>query len=177
MKSDSTEVTDVVPEFVAALEDPAPAVRLEAARPLRVPGIGHGSETSCLGDGALDSRGIGDLSPGCAVLPEHESNGSERPRADTTRAIELEYSKRCFQAKLALISLELSDAERDAMIKSMLESPHLNERLAAADFLIQAGMRDMGVRALGDLAQSDDPGIRERARRLLLKYRRGDEDL
>ena len=95
MKSDSTEVTDVVPEFVAALEDPAPAVRLEAARALYVfRELDTEAKHLVLAMARLIREESGTYRLDCAVLPEHESNGSERPRADTTRAIELEYSKR-----------------------------------------------------------------------------------
>ena len=70
-------------------------------------------------------------------------------------------------ARRALIVLGIPDHERDKMIKSMLESTHLNERLAAADLLIQMGNYKMAIAALKDLIASEDIAMRSHARRLL----------
>ena len=78
---------------------------------------------------------------GRALPSEQEPDGSQGLGADSARAFERGYSKRRIQAKLALILLSVSDQERDAMIKSMLESPHLDGALKVADFLVQLGMR------------------------------------
>jgi HEAT repeat protein len=178
VKPDSKEVSALVPELVAALDDPKPPVRLEAARALKIYGR--------LG---VDAQHI---MPAMARLIREETgtyrldalyylNMNQMVPKDlepTLRGLlKANIPNERIQAKLALILLGLSDEEHDAMIKSMLESPELNERLVVSDFLIQLGMRETGIRALKDLARSDDSAIRDLAEKLLRTHDRGDEDL
>jgi FimV-like protein len=77
------------------------------------------------------------------------------------------------EARRALIQVGISDSERDAMIKSMLESLHLDERLATAPLLIEFGKRELAIAVLEDLVASDDIAIRARAQRLLGSLKSG----
>lgn len=178
MKPGSRDVSDVVPEIVAALEDPKPAVRLEAARALHWYGLLQAEANHLVPAMARLIREESGTYRLDALYFLNKNQMVPKDLAPTLRGLlNARIPNECIQARLALILLEDSDAKRDAMIKSMLESQHLDERLATADFLVQGGMREMGTRALKNLAQSDDPGIRDRAQRLLLTYSDGDEDL
>jgi HEAT repeats len=165
---DAPEVSILIPELVAALEDPKPAVRLEACRALYA--YGHLE---------IDSQRV---IPAMSRLIREEE-GAHRLGAlgyltmmktipkDLEPALrELLNSKipdeRIF-VRRALIVLGVPEQERDAMIKSMLESQHLTERLAAADLLIQIGKPEMAIPALKDLIASENNEIRARAARSL----------
>ena len=178
VRPETTEVSALEPELVAALNDPKPNVRLEAARALYFYGRWKAEARHIVPAMARlvrEETGIYRLD----ALYHLNTNMVVPEDLEPTlrRLLNASVQNERIQAKLALILLSVSDQERDAMIKSMLESPHLDERLKVADFLVQLGMREMGIRALNDLAQSDDPGIRDCARRLLLTYNPDDDAL
>jgi HEAT repeat protein len=178
VKPGSAEVYTVLPDLVAALDDAKPSVRLLAARALDVYGLLKAEAKHFVPAMARlirEETGIYRLDA-LYFLNMHKMVPEDLE--PTLRGLlTANIPNERIQAKLALILLGVSDQDHDAMIKSMLESPHLEERLAVGDFLVQLGMREMGIQALKNLAQSDDPGIRARAQKLLWTYNSGDEDL
>ena len=58
----------------------------------------------------------------------------------------------------------MPDAERDAMLGAMLESPDDRERLAAAEWLVQLGKPERAIPVLNELAGRGDPMMSGRAR-------------
>jgi hypothetical protein len=174
----STEASALEPELVAALEDPKPPVRLEAARALTIFGRLEAEAKHIVpamarlireGTGAHRLDALYYLNSNMVVPADLEPT--------LRRLLNASVPNERIQAKLSLILLSASDQERDAMIKSLMESPQLNERLVVGDFLIRLGMREVGIRALKDLARSDDSAIRDIAEKLLRTHNRGDEDL
>ena len=61
------------------------------------------------------------------------------------------------------------------MIKTMLETPDINERLQNAIFLGQLGETAKAIAALDDLADTENVAIRERARRMLSMMKNGEQ--
>jgi HEAT repeat protein len=175
VKPGSSEVLSLIPDVLAALDDPKPAVRLEACRALYVykrlqadsrrviPAMVRmiREETGTYRLGAL-----GYLTMMKMVPTELE------PTLRTLMKSEIPVER--ISARRALIILGIRDAERDAMIKSMLESNHLNERLAGADLLIQMGNYRMAIAALKDLIATEDIAMRSQARRLLATLNDGE---
>jgi HEAT repeat protein len=176
VKPGSPEVSTLIPELVAALDDPKPAVRIEACRALYTYGRLHSESQRVVPamsrlireeEGTHRLAALGylmmiksipkDLEPSLRALLTSD-NPAER-----------------ILVRQALIQFGISDQERDGMIKSMLESSHLTERLAAADLLIQIGKPEMAIPALKDLIASENNEIRARAARLLGPLKNGED--
>jgi HEAT repeat protein len=176
VKPGSPEAPALISEFVAALDDPKPAVRLEAARALYIFGRMQAESKRLVPamvrlireeTGIYRLGGINYLTMIDMIPPELEP---------TLRALSRsELPDERISARKALILLGIPNQERDAMFKAMLESPHPNERLTAAHFLIQIGKRDMGMNALKSLEKSNDSAIRALAQKLLHMYEGGEQ--
>ncbi len=178
VKPGSPEVSTVVPDLVAALDDPKPSIRLEAARALDVYGLLKAEAKHFVPAMArLIREETGTHRLGALYFLNTNKMVPEDLEPTLRGLLSASIPNERIQAKLALILVGVSAGGRDAMIKSMLESLHLDERLAVADFIVSLGMREKGIRALKDLAQSDDPGIRACAQKLLWTYNSGEEDL
>jgi HEAT repeat protein len=176
VKPGSPEAPALVSEFVAALDDPKPVVRLEAARALQVFGRMKAESKRLVPamvrlireeTGVYRLGAIGYLTMIDTIPPELEP---------ALRALsKSEIPDERIAARKALIVLGIPDQERDAMIKAMLGSQHLNERLTAAYILIQLGKREMAINALKSLVESNDITIRARAQKLLHMYETGEQ--
>jgi HEAT repeat protein len=204
VKRGSPEMSTLLPDLIAALDDPKPAVRLEACRalyvygqlPRAVPALARLAREE---EGTLRQGAVGFLLAGKAIPRDLE------PTLRTL--LKSEYVWERIWAGEALIRLGVPDRERDAIIKTMLEGPRSAERLAAARFLIQLGkpegaiptLQDVAARgdredritaadlliqlgepelatpALKEMAAGGDRGLRERAERLLAPLRGGEE--
>ena len=162
----SPEVSILIPELVAALDDPKPAVRLEACRalyvfgqlPRAVPALARLVREE---EGTHRVGGVGflivsktipkDLEPYLrAMLKNEDTNESH-------------------WARQALILLGIPDQERDAMLKPMLESPDSSERIAAVDLLFQVGKPERAIPVLEEMAARGSQANRQWAKRMLIR--------
>jgi HEAT repeat protein len=168
VKPGSPESATLVPELLASLDDTKPAVRLEACRALQVQGRLLTESQRVVpamtriireekGTYRLDALGYltmikiipKELEP---QLRAHLSSGIPDERISAVRA---------------LILMGIPDQERDALLESMVESQHLNERFTGAAILIEIGKPDLAIPVLRGVIASDNTAMRARARVLL----------
>jgi HEAT repeat protein len=198
------EVATLLPDLIVALDDPKPAVRLEACRALYVYGqlpraVPALARLVCEEEGTLRQGAVGFLLAGKTIPRDLEPT--------LRRMLKSESVWERIWAVQALIQLGIPDRERDAIIKAMLGSPRSAERLAAArsliqlgkpeatiptlqdvaargdredriaasDLLIQIGKPELAIPALKEMAAGGDRGLRERAERLLAPLRSDDD--
>jgi HEAT repeat protein len=204
VKPGSPEATSLLPDLIAALDDPKPAVRLEACRalyvygrlPRAVPALARLVREE---QGTHRQGALGFLLAGQTIPRDLE------PSLRTMLKSEHVWER--IWAGHALIRLGVPDRESNAIIKTMLESPRSAERLAAArsliqlgkpeaaiptlqdvaargeredritaaDLLMQLGKPELATPALKEMAAGGDRGLRERAKRLLAPLE-SDED-
>jgi len=164
VKPGSPESLTLLPNLVAALDDPNTAVRLEACRALFVYGRLQTEARRVVpamarivreetGTYRLDALGYlsrmksvpKDLEPTLRGLL-NVSDANER-----------------IMARQALIQLGIPDQERDAIIQAMLASSTHNERLAAAGSLIELGKPELAISTIRDVAGGTDKGTRVRS--------------
>ncbi len=166
VKPGSPEVTTLLPDLVAALDDPRPAVRLEAGRALYVYGELSRAVPALARlvreeEGTLRRDAAGFLLVGRAI---------PRDFAPTLRILlRSEDVWERIWAGEALIRLGVPDREREAIIKTMLSGLRSPERLAAARFLIQLGKPEAAFPTLQDVASRGDREDRITAADLLLR--------
>ncbi len=160
VKPDAPEVSTLLPDLTAALDDPSPAVRLEACRafyvygrlPQAVPALARLVREE---KGTYRQGGLGFLLQGGTIPKDLE------PRLREMMGSENPWER--IQARQAMIRIGIPDGERQAIIQAMLDSPNPAERLAVAQTLLELGKPTMAIAALKDAAVKGDPGTRERA--------------
>ena len=174
VKRGSPEAQTVIQAAVTALDDPKPAVRLEAGRALYVLGQG--------------SRAV----PALARLVREET-GNHRlgalgfllrvktipPELDPTlRAMmKSDYVWERIWARQALILYRMPAEEREAMIKAMASSSQNAERLEGARLLVHFGRSEGAIPVLRELAAHGSAEERARAQTLLHEALHGTEDI
>ena len=169
----SPEAQAVIQAAISALDDPKPAVRLEAGRALYVLGQG--------------SRGV----PALARLVREETGGEglgalgflmrmKTIPADLEPTLRTmltsDYVWERIWARQALILLGIPARERDAMIKAMLESLHNSERLEGARLLVQLGQSEQAITVLQEIATRGSNADRAKAHTLLYEATQADPD-
>lgn len=160
VKPDAPEASTLLPDLVAALDDPSPAVRLEACRafyvygrlPQAVPALARLVREE---KGTYRQGGLGFLLQ-CGTIPE-----DLEPRLREMMRSDILWER--IWARQAVIRLGIPEQERKAIIQAMLDSPNPAERLAVAKSLLDLGKPTMAIAALKDAAVKGDPGTRERA--------------
>ncbi len=160
----SPEASAVVQAVISALDDPKPAVRLEAGRALYV--LGQGSRAvPALARLVREEKGnhrLGALGwlKAMRTIPAD--------LAPTLRVmITSDYVWERIWARQALMQLGIPDRERDAMIKAMVESSQNAERLEGARLLVQLGRSEQAVPILREIATRGSNEDRSQADELL----------
>ena len=174
VKPGEPEWPALVADFIAALDDPNPAVRMEACRSLRVRVFAKRIPADRPCAVAPDSRGGGHLPSWCLGVSLADEVDPQGPRALLSRALlDSELPVEHILVRQVLIQLGIPDPERDAMLKSMLKSPDYAERFAAAELLIQLGKSDMAIPVLNDMAASGKKSTRGAAEKMLYELKKG----
>jgi HEAT repeat protein len=166
VKPGSPEVVTLLPDLLATLEDPKPAVRLEACRalyvygqlPRAVPALARLVREE---EGNHRLGALGFLMAGKTIPKDLE------PTLRTM--LKSEYVWERIWTGQALIQLGIPEQERDAIIRAMLESSMSAERLAAANLWIHVGKPENAIPALKDLADRGDRDDRIMAADSLIK--------
>ncbi len=161
VKPGTPEAATLLPDLVAALDDPNPSVRLEACRALDV-----------YGRLQADSRRV---VPAMARLVREEKGTYRRDALGYLKRMrripkDLESILRGLlvdndaneriMARQALIQLGIPEQERDAIIRTMLASSNSTERLAAAESLIDLGKPEPAISIIRDVAGGADRAAR-----------------
>lgn len=149
---------------VAALDDPSPDVRLEAGRTLYM--LGQGSRAvPTLARLVREEKGNHRLGALGFLVGMKTISADLEP---TLRAmLTSDYVWGRIWARQALIQLGVPDHERDAMIKTMLDSLQDSERLEGARLLVQLGQSEQAVPVLQEIATRGSKEDRTRADALL----------
>jgi HEAT repeat protein len=169
VQHNSPEAATLVPDLVAALDDPMPAVRLEACRALLV--YGRLKKESprvipALARMVREEQGNHRLG---ALGYLVEIKTIPKDLEPTLRALlQSEYIWERILTARALLLLGIPDRDRDAIIKTMLASPRSAERLAAARILLELGKPEPAITALKDLADTGEPDDRIAAAKELI---------
>jgi HEAT repeat protein len=165
VKPDAPDVATLLPDLVAALDDPSPAVRLEACRAFyvygRLPQAVHAMARLVREEkGTYRQGALGFLLQGGPIPKDLEPRLRELMRSENL------WER--ISARQTMIRLGISAQEREAIIQTMLDSPDPAERLAVAHSLIQLCKPTTAIAALKYAAVKGDQGTSERAVQLLL---------
>jgi HEAT repeat protein len=170
----SAEVRVIMPTLIAALDDPKPAVRLEAARALYV--LGEGKRALPALARMVREEKSGDRLGALGWLKALNAISAELEPALRVMTTSEQFSE-CFSARQALIQLGIPDRERDEVIDAMLKSSHDAERLEGAFHLLELGRSEQAAPILREIAIRGSKADRARADDLMRALRAQSEDV
>jgi HEAT repeat protein len=170
----SAEVRVIMPTLIAALDDPKPTVRLEAARALYVLGEGKRA-VPALGRMVREEK-AGDRLGALGLLKALNAISAELEPTLRVMTTSEQFSER-FSARRALIQLGIPDRERDELIDAMLKSSHDEERLEGAFHLLELGRSEQAAPILREIATRGSKVDRARADDLMRALRAQSENV
>jgi HEAT repeat protein len=169
----SAEAQAVIQAAISALDDPKPAVRLEAGRALYV--LGQGSKgVPALARLVREETGIYRLGGLGFLMAMKTIPADLEPTLHTMLTSDYVWER--IWARQALIHLGIPAQERDAMMKAMLGSLHDSERLEGARLLVQFGQAEQAIPVLEEIATHGSNADRAQAHTLIYKATQAEPD-
>jgi HEAT repeat protein len=170
----SAEVRAILPALIAALDDPKPAVRIEACRALYM--LGEGKRAVPALARMVREEKAGDRLGALGWLKTLNAISAELEPALRVMTTSEQFSE-CFSARRALIQLGIPDRERDEVIDAMLKSSHDEERLEGAFHLLELGRSEQAAPILREIATRGSKVDRARADDLMRALRAQSENV
>jgi HEAT repeat protein len=169
----SPEAQAVIQVAVSALDDPDPAVRLEAGRALYV--LGQGSKgVPALARLVREETGNHRLGGLGFLMAMKTIPADLEPTLRTMLTSDYVWER--IWALQALIQLGIPAHERDAMTRAMLKSSHNSERLEGARLLVQLGQAEQAIPVLEEIATHGSNADRAQAHTLIYNATQAEPD-